>query len=183
MAVIISHEERLICQMRTSREIEQRFLDEVMQYDGVVKRVCFMYSSNMAPFDDLYQETMVNLWRGFASFRGESQLSTWIYRTAINTCVTWFRRNKRFSDAATLDETVERIAGDDDDERRRDLADMYKLISRLDPVEKAIIMMWLDERSYDDIAEVTGISHGAVATRLYRIKQKLKDAETREGAR
>lgn len=65
----------------------------------------------------------------------------------------------------------------DDDEHRRDLADMYKLISQLDPLEKAIIMMWLDERSYDDIAEVTGLSHGAVATRLHRIRQKLSRSE------
>lgn len=163
--------------MKKQKDIERRFLEEVARYERVIRRVCFMYSSASAPFDDLYQETMVNLWRGFESFRGDSQLSTWIYRTTINTCVTWFRKNSRHNKAMTLEDALDRVVDYDDDEHRRDLADMYKLISQLDPFEKAIIMMWLDESSYDEIANVTGLSRGVVSQRLYRIKHKLAEAE------
>ena len=163
--------------MTQEKSIQTRFIDEVLHYDSVIRRICFMYSSNAMPFDDLYQETMVNLWRGFPAFRGESSLSTWVYRTTINSCITWYRRNRRHFGSAPLDDSIDSIMACNDDEHRRDLADMYKLISQLDPLEKAIIMMWLDERSYDDIAEVTGLSHGAVATRLHRIRRKLSRSE------
>ncbi len=163
--------------MSAHSETEQRFLNEVAQYDSVIRRLCFMYSTPSVSFDDLYQETMVNLWRGFGSFRGDSTMYTWIYRVTINSCLSWLRRNHRYGATTSLDEAIELVPDNGDDERRRDLADMYLLISRLDPLEKAIVMMWLDENSYDEIAAVTGLSRAAVATRLHRIKTKLIDAE------
>lgn len=147
----------------------------VGSYQGVIKKVCFMYSSPGAPFDDLYQETLANIWTGFGSFRGESKMSTWIYRTAINTCVTWYRRNSRHNNALPLDDIVESVSAEYDSEYKQNLAELYKLISSLNPLEKGIIMMWLDNKSYDEISEVTGLARGAVATRLHRIKQKLKE--------
>lgn len=159
--------------MKRSSAREEQFLKLLEQYDAMVRRVCFMYSSPAAPFDDLYQETMANLWRGLESFRGESSLSTWTYRTTMNTCITWLRRNRRHIGHADIEEAVQMVAGDDS-EHRENLRLLHEMISRLDPIEKAIVMMWLDEKSYDEIADVTGFSRANVATRLHRIKAKMK---------
>lgn len=153
---------------------EQLFLTMLRQYDALVRKVCFMYSTSENPFDDLYQDTMANLWRGIDSFRGDANMSTWIYRTAVNSCITAMRRSVRFVSHTTLDEAAAVIAGDDT-EQMENLRELYQIISCLDKLEKAIIMMWLDEKNYDEIAEVTGISKANVATRLHRIKQKIKN--------
>lgn len=161
--------------MKTSDIKEKQFLQTIKDYEGVLKRVCFMYSSPSAPFEDLYQEVLANLWNGIDSFRGEAKISTWIYRTAINTCVTWHRRNSRHHGGVPIDAMIEAICDENDIETRQNLADIYMLISRLNPLEKAIIMMWLDQKSYEEISFVTGLTHRAVATRIHRIKIKLKD--------
>lgn len=159
--------------MKRSSEREEQFLKLIEHYDAMVRRVCFMYSSSAAPFDDLYQETMANLWRGLESFRGESSVSTWIYRMTMNTCITWLRRNRRHTGHVNIEEAVQMVAGDDS-EHRENLRILHEMISRLNPIEKAIVMMWLDEKSYDEIADVTGFSRANVATRLHRIKARLK---------
>lgn len=154
---------------------EQEFLETITRYDALLRRVCFMYSSNTSPFADLYQEVMVNLWRGFDSFRNESAISTWIYRTAFNTCISWHRRNRRHQDHRWLDEAMDNIVAPDDQEHRNRLRLMYSLIDALDPLEKAIVMMWLDKEPYEAIAAVTGLTPGAIGVRLNRIKTKLKN--------
>jgi RNA polymerase sigma-70 factor (ECF subfamily) len=159
---------------RNDTDKEQLFLALLRQYDALVRKVCFMYSNRENPFEDLYQETMANLWRGYDSFRGEANISTWIYRTTVNTCITWMRRTSRYAANTTLNEAAAVVAGDDT-EKQANLREMYQIISCLDKLEKAIVMMWLDEKSYDEIAEVTGLSRANVATRLHRIKQKIKN--------
>lgn len=142
-------------------------------------KVCYMYASDREHFQDLYQEVLANIWEGLGSFRGESAQSTWIYRVALNTCVTFYRNYTRYSSEMTsLDMASELVA--DDENHVEQLREMYRLISQLSKVDKAIILMWLDERSYDEIAEVTGFTRNNVATRLRRIKQWLVDSENKK---
>lgn len=152
---------------------ERRFLEMLAQYDAVVRRVCLMYSRISADYEDLYQETVANLWHGFDKFRGEARISTWIYRATVNTCITWLRRNARERNNRDLDEAITMAAGDDL-ESRQQLQMLYDLIAQLDPMEKALVMMWLDGQQYDEIADVMGISRSLVAVRLHRIKDKMK---------
>ncbi len=159
--------------MEKKADKEKRFLDILRRYDGVVRRVCFMYVGPQYLFDDLYQETMANLWRGLDSFRGEAEISTWIYRTTVNTCISWIRHNRRHAGHADIDQAAYLVAGDDESDYEF-VKLMYSFISRLDPIEKAIVMMRLDDKSYDEIAEVTGLSRSNVATRLHRAKEKMK---------
>lgn len=132
-----------------------------------------MYASGEEHLKDLYQEVLANLWQGLDTFRGEAKVSTWIYRTAINTCVTFFRRHDKHSGEMSSLDTLINVADTGDGGRSERLAEMYRLISHLNKMDKALILMWLDERSYDEIADVTGMSRNNVATRLRRIKQKL----------
>ncbi len=144
------------------------------QYSSMISKVCYMYASDGEHFKDLYQDCLANLWQGIERFRGESKVSTWIYRTCLNTCVTDYRRNRKYEVNSPIDDILNEISVEDSS-RRADLIEMYRLISRLNRLEKAIILLWLDEKSYDEISEITGISRNNIASRLRRIKQKLVD--------
>lgn len=158
-------------------EKESRFMAVVDGNRQLLCKVCYMYATDRDHFQDLYQEVLANIWEGLDSFRGEAAISTWLYRTAINTCVTFFRRHGSHATSQTSLDFASAIEADDSGaERMEQLREMYRLISRLDKIDKAIILMWLDERSYDEIAEVTGFTRNNVATRLHRIKQRLADS-------
>lgn len=142
----------------------------------MIRRVCVAYSTPSTPSDDLYQEAMIAIWRGLAGFRGESTLSTWVYRITINACISYLRHTViRHRNEVSLDDAHD-IVGDADmdfdtaDERRR----LRKIIAQLGEIDKAIILMWLDERSYIEIAEVTGLSRNVVGVRINRIKTRLR---------
>lgn len=160
--------------MTIQSEKEQQFLAIIDQNRGLISKVCYMYAVDDDHFKDLYQETLINLWRGMESFRGDSAISTWIYRTSINTCLTVYRRNKHHRSNTSID-AISDIA-DATPDRTAQLKEMYRLISQLERLDKAIIMMWLDEKTYDEIAEITGLARNNVATRLRRIKAKLVTA-------
>jgi RNA polymerase sigma-70 factor (ECF subfamily) len=158
--------------MNKPSEKEAQFLQMLNRYKDVVIKACYIYTSEKVQLGDLYQEVLINLWQGFDKFRGDAKISTWIYRTAINTCITWHRRNNKHNLLVPLDElTVEAIA--EDSSKTKYLQEMYQMISCLEPLEKAIVTLWLDENSYDDIASITGLSRANVAVKLHRIKDKL----------
>ncbi len=150
---------------------QQRFLDIADQYKEVIAKVCSVYTSENAPFADLYQEVLINIWTGLDSYRGDAKLSTWIYSLALNTCITWQRRNKRHSLGVAIDAGFD--IPDSSADSASDIAELYALISRLDAFDKALITLWLDEKSYDEISAILGISKTNVATRLHRVKNRL----------
>lgn len=159
--------------MMTTDEREKLFLTVSDEHKALIAKVCYLYSSAVASFDDLYQEVLINLWNGLDGYRGDARITTWLYRLAINTCISWHRRNDRFGDSVSLDDInvdpPDAVGGTADDEVRY----LHSLISRLDPLEKAVITLWLDETPYDEIAAITGISKANVAVKLHRIKDKL----------
>ena len=158
--------------MSHKSEKEQQFIAIIENNRQVIYKVCYMYAADDDHFKDLYQEVLINLWRGIDRFRGDAQLSTWIYRTSINTCVTYYRRNHKHDEALSLEGVS--VVDNDDGTRLQQIKELYRLISRLDRMEKAIILLWLDEKSYDEISEITGLSRNNVASRLRRIKIKLQ---------
>lgn len=168
--------------MKNKTDREARFTAIAAEYKEVIAKVCWLYVSEYASFDDLYQEVLINIWQGLDSFRGEAKLSTWIYRTAINTCISWHRRNKKHSAASVsidelISEPVDTGSGNLQPEEYREL---YRLINMLGPIDKALVSLWLDEKSYDEIAAVMGISSGNVAVKMHRIKEKLSKMALRE---
>lgn len=131
-----------------------------------------MYAEDAEHLKDLYQEVTANIWQGLESFRGQSKVSTWVYRIAINTCVSYLRRNSRFLNSEKIDNQALSVV-DESYEHAQQLKTMYEMIGLLCKLDKAIIMLWLDEYSYDEISAMTGISRNNVASRLHRIKQHL----------
>lgn len=151
----------------------QQLFDMILtDYSGLVDRICFLYCNNSdEQRKDLYQECMLNIWQGLRNYRGDAKLSTWLYRACINTCVTSFRRHKKHSSTLPLDSAISVTT--DESSRPDELKELYRLIAMLGDIDKAIIMMWLDENSYDEISEVTGMRRNTVASRIRRIKERL----------
>lgn len=152
-------------------EKERQFMDMIERNGSIISRVCYVYSQGRDHFNDLYQETLANLWQGFGRFRGESAESTWIYRVTLNTCITYYRRNSRHYGALPLDALYN--VAEEVSTRNEDIKELYRLISCLGKLDRAIIMLWLDEKSYDEIAEITGLTRANIATRIHRIKNRL----------
>lgn len=143
------------------------------QHDDMISRICLSYSRTRAEYEDLRQDCYVALWQGLGRFRGDAALKTWIYRVVLNTCVSTIRSRSRAPQRVDIADYADIV--DDTPERLRMVAEMHEMISRLPPLDKAILTLWLDENSYDEIAEITGLSRNTVATRLFRAKEKLKN--------
>lgn len=121
-----------------------------------------------------FQESVFNIWKSYKNFRGESSFVTWVYRISLNTCISDFRKKKKY-DYVPLEQQVDIL---EDCEHNELLKEMYSLIKRLNKVDRMFILLWLDEKSYDEIAEITGTNRNNVAIKLHRIKEKLKICRT-----
>lgn len=158
----------------TSPPISQREFASVIQaYSRIINKVCYFYATGRMPFDDLRQEIYVNIWLGLRKFKGESKISTWIYRIAVNTALMALRSSR--SDIETVSPAINLpyISSEIDDAQRENLQSLHVLINRLEDMEKAIILLWLDEYAYDEIADTLGMKRNTVATKIRRIKDKL----------
>ena len=148
--------------------IEQQFTAMVREFRQTIYTVCYFFSKDKEEVNDLFQEVLINLWRGFPSFRGESGLKTWIWRVSLNTCSNYER--KRRGSVQTIPLSV----GIDDDDHTIQIQQLYDRINRLEPFDRAIILLWLENMTYQEIANVVGITLSNVTTRLFRIKEQLK---------
>lgn len=151
--------------------LETKFAQMVKEHKSTIFTVCYMFSKDQDEVNDLFQEVLINLWKGLESFKGESNIKTWIYRVSLNTCITCERKKKR--DALPLDMDVNLY--DDRDEDTLQIKQLYHRIGRLGFFDRAIVLLWLESLSYDEIAAITGISVKAVSMRLLRIRKQLKD--------
>lgn len=151
---------------------EQEFSRMVRENKSTIYTVCYMFSNDEDEVSDLFQETLINLWKGFESFRHESKLSTWIYRVAMNTCISADRKKRRQGNKVPLSMNINLY--DDEDHETKQVRQLHERIQRLDLIDRALVMMWLEGMSYEEIAEVVGISVKNVGVKLVRIKEKLK---------
>ncbi|WP_294139938.1 sigma-70 family RNA polymerase sigma factor [uncultured Sanguibacteroides sp.] len=154
------------------QEIEKEFIGFIQDHQRIIYKVCYMYSRDAEHLNDLYQETVINLWQGFPEFRKEAKPSTWVYRIALNTSISYFRRFLKKSKTVPI-MTVSDLPVD---ERNigKEIEELHVLINRLGQLEKALILLYLEEKPYQEIAVITGLSVSNVATKLSRIKEKLK---------
>lgn len=154
------------------KDIELQFTKMVKEYRKTIYIVCYFYSKDSEEVNDLYQEILINLWKGFEKFRGESSLKTWIWRVSLNTCNNQERKKK--SSVQTIPLSIDIDLYNDDDVQIKQIQMLYDRINRLDVFDRAIILLWLENMNYQDIADVVGISLSNVTTRLFRIKEQLK---------
>lgn len=155
--------------------VDKEFMSMIREYEGVIYKVASFYTDQENPISDLYQEIVINLWRGFSSFRGDSKYSTWIYRISLNTCISILRRTKNKPGFVDLSIDIPHL----EDSRSENLKELYAIINRLEKIERALVLLYLDDKSYKEIAEITGLSESNVATKLHRTKEKMKKMTTK----
>ncbi|HZY37717.1 MAG TPA: RNA polymerase sigma factor [Mucilaginibacter sp.] len=155
---------------------EAVFLQTIEQNKGMLFKICRIYQDDAEDRDDLLQEIILQLWTVFDSYRGESKITSWMYRVALNTAITFFKKQKRRPDreqmAPGFDAPEEPSAAGEKEEQ---LALFYKAVHQLDKVEKALIYLYMEDQPYSEIAAALGISEVNMRVRLNRVKNKLKD--------
>lgn len=152
--------------------LELDFARIVKEHKGTIYTVCYMFSKDEDEVADLFQDILVNLWKGFPKFRGDSSQRTWVYRVSLNTCISAERKKKRKGETIPL--TMDINLFDDSVEDIRQIKMLQNRISRLGPFDRAIILLWLENLSYDEIGDIVGITAKNVSVRLFRIKEQLK---------
>lgn len=153
------------------RRMEALFIETVDRHHDDMERICRSFAADEADRQDLMQDAMVNIWRGLQTFRGESNLRTWVYRVTLNTCVSTFRKRPKESRGMLEEADAAVASGASDYEMAQWLEAALKTLS---PIDHAIIVMWLDRLPTEEIANVAGMQKQTVATRIHRIKLKLK---------
>ena len=137
--------------------------------------MCRLYAFTEADRQDLFQEMVIQLWKAWPRFRGESKLSTWLYRVALNTAITGLRRQKDFItsyEPAQLPLHLREESSSTAEEER--LQQLYRAIAKLNEVEKALVMLYLEDKSYAEMEEILGMGQGALRVKMTRVKEKLR---------
>lgn len=156
-------------------EDEKKFVNLINEHQGLIHKVCIMYEHDIDLRDDLFQEIVLQLWKSFNSFRGEAKFTTWMYRIALNTAISGFRKESRKVKTEDLREKHFNISDHiHRDEREDDFLKLQWAIRQLSEIERAMIMMALEEIPYEEIAETIGITQNNVRVRMNRIREKIK---------
>jgi len=155
--------------------VKDVFLNIVTKNQGIIHKVCGVYCDTVEDREDLFQEIVSQLWRSYPTFRNESKVTTWMYQVSLNTAITHFKKNKRRPDRGDLNKTFFQIADEYYDETAEEqLKLLHKAIARLTGIEKSIVLLYLEDKKYEEIAEIIGITQNYVRVKMNRIKGKLK---------
>ena len=151
---------------------ERDFATMVRDHKSTIYTVCYMFSKDQDEVNDLFEEVLINLWKGYDSFEGRSDVRTWIYRISLNTCISQDRKKKK-AKSVPLSMSINLFEDRDEDTRQVEM--LRKRINKLGAFDRAIILLWLENMSYEEIGQVVGISTKNVSVRLFRIKEQLKN--------
>ena len=150
---------------------EREFTQLVHEQKSTIYTVCYMFARDKDEAADLFQDVLINLWKGIGKFRNDSEISTWVYRVSLNTCISADRK-KRKMPTTRLDMNIDLF--DDDDTDSRQIQVLRQRIQRLHPLDRAIVLLWLESLSYQEIADIVGLTPKNISVRLTRIRLQLK---------
>ncbi len=150
---------------------EQEFSQLVREHKQTIYTVCYMFSKDQDEVNDLFQEVLINLWRGLDSFKGNAKMSSWIYRVSLNTCISADRKKRRMP-TIPLDMDINLYEDTSPDARQIQM--LHRRVHRLRPFDRAIVLLWLEGLPYDEIGAIVGITAKNVSVRLVRIREELK---------
>jgi len=159
-----------------TQELENKFAGELEKNQGIIHKVCRTYTNNDAAHKDLFQEITIQLWKAYPKFRGDSKFSTWMYRVAFNTAISLYRKSKRNIETTQIYDNLKELEYQDyDDSKDKQLKLLYKAIHSLNDIEKALALLYLEDKSYKEIAITLGISEVNARVKMNRTKTKLKN--------
>lgn len=154
---------------------EKEFAQLIKDNQGLIIKVSRLYTNTLEDEEDLFQEIVLQLWRSYDTFKGNSKISTWMYRVALNTAITLFRKKTKSPQTDELQDFHQKGFLEDDDEKQTQISLLYKVVKMLPNVERAIVMMYLDDLPYRDISENLGITEVNARVKMNRLKKTLKN--------
>lgn len=154
---------------------QKAFSKLIKDNQGLIIKVSRLYTHSLEDQEDLFQEIVLQLWKSYDSFQGNSKISTWMYRVALNTAITLFRKKTRQPQTDELQDFHSKDYLEDSDEKQQQISLLYKVIKLLPDVERAIVMMYLDDEPYKEIAETLGITEVNARVKMNRLKKVLKE--------
>lgn len=158
-----------------NKEIQHNFVELLEKHQNIVHKVCRLYTNNYDAHNDLFQEISIQLWKAYPKFRGDSKFSTWMYRVALNTAITLYRKSKRTVKTKEFDAVQFKIKSEAyDDTEEQQLKLLYKAVQQLNDIEKALVFLYLEDKSYREISETMGISEVNARVKMNRVKTKLR---------
>jgi len=158
---------------------EKEFIHLLNQHQKIVYKVCNLYMDLHSDREDLFQEITLQAWKAYGNFRGDAKFSTWLYRVALNTAITFFRKDKKKPDIYSTDTMPEKVEENTDPVEEQVKA-MYAAIGELSKIDKALVMLYLEDYSYQEIGEMMGITANNVAVKMNRIKVRLKEGAQKQ---
>ncbi len=158
-----------------NKKLEHQFVTELENNQNIVHKVCTLYTNDRHSHNDLFQEITIQLWKAYPKFRGESKFSTWMYRVALNTAITLYRKSKRSIQTQDYDSVIYKITANDyDPQEEEQLKLLYAAVKQLGDIDKALVFLYLEDKDYREIAETLGITEVNARVKMNRIKKKLK---------
>ncbi len=158
-----------------NKEIEYNFVKQLEANQNIVHKICRLYTNDQDAHDDLFQEITIQLWRAFPKFRGDSKFSTWMYRVSLNTAITLYRKSKRQISTQDFETISFKIKSEEyDDTTEQQLKLMYDAVKKLNDIDKALVFLYLEDKSYKEISLNLGISEVNARVKMNRAKDKLR---------
>ena len=158
-----------------TQELEHRFVSQLEANQNIVHKICRLYTNDSEAHNDLFQEITIQLWRAYPKFRGDSKFSTWMYRVALNTAITLYRKSKRSIQTQDFEAVSFKMTAEDyDDTVEEQLKLMYNAVKTLNDIDKALVFLYLENKNYREIAGTLGISEVNARVKMNRIKEKLR---------
>jgi RNA polymerase sigma factor (sigma-70 family) len=157
-----------------SKELEKEFIKQLDENQNIVHKICRLYTNDQHAHNDLFQEVTVQLWRAYPKFRGDAKFSTWMYRVALNTAITLYRKSTRRVKTQDYESVQFKIEDrQEEDEQMEQLTLLYGAVKQLNDIEKALVFLYLEDKNYREISETMGISEVNARVKMNRIKTKL----------
>lgn len=158
------------------KDLELKFLSDFEENQNIVHKICSLYTTNKEAHNDLFQEITIQLWKNYTKFRGDSKFSTWMYRVALNTAISLYRKSTKRIKTQDISEFTYKIKSQDyDDTQEQQLKALYKAVHQLNDIEKALIFLYLEDKPYKEISEALGITSVNARVKMNRAKEKLKN--------
>lgn len=158
-----------------SESLEDKFLNDFETNQNIVHKICRIYTTNSNDHNDLFQEITIQVWKNYSKFRGDAKFSTWMYRVALNTAISLYRKSTKSVKTQDISDIAYKIkAIDYDDTEEKQLKALYNAIQKLNDIDKALVFLYLENKSYRDISETLGISEVNARVKMNRAKDKLK---------
>jgi RNA polymerase sigma-70 factor (ECF subfamily) len=155
---------------------EIEFFGLIEKNQGIIHKVCRIYTANEEDFQDLFQEILLQLWKSYKSYKGNSKFTTWMYRVALNTAITLFRKSVKSVNAQEIDSSLYKISDDTEFfDKQEQINRLYEAIKKLSEIERALVLLYLEDLPYKDISDTLGITEINARVKMNRIKAKLKE--------